>query len=866
MTKKTLMELATNDMSRSGLTLEDISGGEVVAEPVLRQRLGFEKSLPAKGGYAIPYFGLDGNPIMDCGVPYERFRLLGIESDSDIGKYLSPLSTSAHLYIPRQLNDALNRSVLSSKALIITEGEKKAIAACKASIPCVALPGITMYRSADDKDRLHEEIRDLLVNLFESNRIFTVITMFDSDGYPLKATQLPTDKEEAGKYMEIKSGMQVRNRDVFNHAFRLSGLIRQTIAGLMVGYTWCQPAYTASTGPKGGKVLVVEKVGIDDALVAGRAKEVVEWIENAVGRAREGDGEGGYIPLGMLSEGLTAVLWSIPQNRLMKVGVASLNNSGVLAAICGKSWLEQKFTKFTRDGAEMDVKAASADIASRCAGKGDFREGDRVFGTGVWSPDKRAIVVNTHHAVYAANGETLERIDENRKEIYLGGGSMTPPAFAPVSDAEYQRVCDRISDDLDTWTWENNLINPVLIMGWMTMVVYLGLMERRPHVWLVGPRGSGKSRLLAYLKHMLIGYLKHTDMGSVMTEAGLRQILQNSCFAFLIDELEKENTDNGLKLSTAIDQVLKFMRAAYSASSTVFKGTADQRGIEFRIQTSVMAASIAEPALEPADRSRIVMVKMQPRQGISGQPPKNLSPEESAIFFWGTIQRWGRFQHIYEVVQRHWTEEAGAGGDGREMETFGTLLAAGMVTIPEIQTDDHIRLALHRMVYHIQPQLDDVRQGSAEHEIILQTLLTQNIPVEYHETDDRGNTRINRETRSVGGLVRNLADGGNDADEIRALGLLGLAVRDKDGKSHLAIPLRHSGLAGLLKGSRYNKDGAWAGGLRDAPGAIWRHTVRISGEPIHCVLVPVNRSALQTDDKDTTPTRPTSFATAKTLN
>ncbi|OYV62011.1 MAG: hypothetical protein B7X01_01785, partial [Acidiphilium sp. 21-62-4] len=91
-----------------------------------------------------------------------------------------------------------------------------------------------------------------------------------------------------------------------------------------------------------------------------------------------------------------------------------------------------------------------------------------------------------------------------------------------VSDADYQRVCDRISDDLDTWTWEDGLINPVLIMGWMTMVVYLGLMERRPHVWLVGPRGSGKSRLLAYLRHMLIGYLKHTDMGSVMTEAGLR--------------------------------------------------------------------------------------------------------------------------------------------------------------------------------------------------------------------------------------------------------------------------------------------------------------------------------------------------------
>lgn len=847
------LQLVTDDLARSDLTLED-SHGEVLDEPAIRLRLGLDSRIPAAGGYAIPYFGLDGNPIMDSGVPYERFRLVGLEAGSDIGKYLSPVGTRAHLYIPTQLRSAIQNSAVGT-ILVITEGEKKAVAGCKKGIPTVALPGITNYRSREDKDKLHEEIRDLLTILYDNASIFTVDVIFDSDGYPLKAANLPSDEEEAKKYTEIKSGMNVRNKDVFSHAFRLAGLIKQTIAGLRVGYGWCQPAFaTVQGGPKGGKVRLVEKVGLDDALAAGRVKEVMDWIETIAERAKEGDGEGGYIPLGMLQDGLTAVLWSIPQGKLVRIGVASLNNSGVLAAVCGRAWLEQKFIKYTKDGSEIDTKTASADIASACASKGTFRDSDRVFGTGVWSPDKKTLVVNTHHAVFSGTGETMGRIEENRREIYLNTGAMTPPAFCPVSDADYQRVCSKINADLDTWTWDDGLISPVLVMGWMTMVVYLGLVDRRPHVWMVGPRGSGKSRLLSYLTHMLTGYIKHTDMGAAVTEAGLRQALQDSCFAFILDELEKENTDNGHKLSTAIDQVLKIMRAAYSASSTVFKGTADQQGKEFRIQTSVLAASISEPALEPADRTRVVMVKLKPRQGASGQPPKDLSPAESAIFFWGTIHRWGRFQHIYDVVQQHWTAVAGS-GDGREAETFGTILAAGMVSILDIQTDADIQTALRRMVARIQPQLDEVRQGTAEHEIILRTLLTQNVSVEYHETDDQGNGRVNRETRSVGGLVRNLVDGGDNTDEIRALALLGLTVREKDGQTCLAIPLRHSGLLSLLKGSRYNKDGAWAGGLKDVPGAVWGHPVRVSGQVMRCVLVPAAGLSLQTsDDRQESPT------------
>jgi hypothetical protein len=191
-------------------------------------------------------------------------------------------------------------------------------------------------------------------------------------------------------------------------------------------------------------------------------------------------------------------------------------------------------------------------------------------------------------------------------------------------------------------------------------------------------------------------------------------------------------------------------------------------------------------------------------------------------------------------------------GDGREAETFGTILAAGMVSLPDIQTDEDILTALRRMVARILPQLEEVRQGTSEHEIILHTLLTQNVTVEYHEIDERDNDRINRETRSLGGLVRNIVDGGDNPDELRALALLGLSVREKDGQTCLAVPLRHSGLLALLRASRYNKDGAWAGGLKDVPGAVWGHSVRVSGQVLKCVMVPVSALSLQQGDDQST--------------
>lgn len=125
-----LEKLTIEDLEKSTLTLEDLRG-EILDASAIRRRLGLDSRIPAKGGYAILYFGLEGNPIMDSGLPFERFRLVGIEAGSEIGKYMAPVGTRTHLYIPTQLRAAIQNSAVGP-VLVITEGEKKAVASCKA--------------------------------------------------------------------------------------------------------------------------------------------------------------------------------------------------------------------------------------------------------------------------------------------------------------------------------------------------------------------------------------------------------------------------------------------------------------------------------------------------------------------------------------------------------------------------------------------------------------------------------------------------------------------------------------------------------------------------------------------------------------
>jgi hypothetical protein len=142
-------QVILEDLARSGLG----ELPEAVALPVIGKDV--SQFLPQLNGHAadvdaalvFAYYGADGiptDPRIYCRArmywkPASGFRAAQVKDDRP--KYLQPPDTGVRLYIPPTFDWAAYRSD-STLPLLITEGEKKALAATSAGLPCVALGGV----------------------------------------------------------------------------------------------------------------------------------------------------------------------------------------------------------------------------------------------------------------------------------------------------------------------------------------------------------------------------------------------------------------------------------------------------------------------------------------------------------------------------------------------------------------------------------------------------------------------------------------------------------------------------------------------------------------------------------------------------
>ena len=167
---------AIADLAKSGLTVEQVEavGWAMVPPQDYAGHLGF--AIPgAPEAYAIPFRDpVTGEPMKtSSGRPYVRLKFerpvhLGEKS----AKYMSPQGSGNRAYIPREAHEAAARG----EPLLLTEGEKKALCACRNNLPCIGLVGVYGYWDSATQDLLDE-----LKRYFIAGRQLTCIV--DSDAW-----------------------------------------------------------------------------------------------------------------------------------------------------------------------------------------------------------------------------------------------------------------------------------------------------------------------------------------------------------------------------------------------------------------------------------------------------------------------------------------------------------------------------------------------------------------------------------------------------------------------------------------------------------------------------------------------------------
>ncbi len=145
-----------DDLKRSGLSPEDAA--RLKLSPLTAEWCDENFGQP-RHAYRIPYFDLHGRPT-----DFYRVRFVQSHRNDDL-RYMQPANTGSALYFPPLLNGRTWAEVAADPSIpiLITEGEKKAAAACKAGLACIGLGGVWSFKSVVRFQDLLPEFNDFVL-------------------------------------------------------------------------------------------------------------------------------------------------------------------------------------------------------------------------------------------------------------------------------------------------------------------------------------------------------------------------------------------------------------------------------------------------------------------------------------------------------------------------------------------------------------------------------------------------------------------------------------------------------------------------------------------------------------------------------
>ena len=329
------------------------------------------------------------------------------------------------------------------------------------------------------------------------------------------------------------------------------------------------------------------------------------------------------------------------------------------------------------------AEEARQDLFAACAFKGTFELEDRVRGRGAWRDDDGSLIYHAGDAVYV--GGRWRPPGEHGRFIYPGRPRIGRPGET-YQEAGEGSPGDLMLQALQSWNWDRGELDARLTLGWLMTALVGGGLEQRPVAYVVGTEGAGKSTLQKLLRLVMNGALVST---SNTTQAGIYQKVKQDSIAVMVDEMEaKEDT-------RTTDKILELARIAYSGDK-MQRGGKDGIGQEFSVMSSFLFSSIALPAMDAQDASRMAVLMMRERvKPAEGEKPVDVLRELGLrdgknaqavgrhllkrMFAW--FERWDALREVMRQTL------ISAGHEDRSADTFGALAAGCHVALCDEMPD-----------------------------------------------------------------------------------------------------------------------------------------------------------------------------------
>jgi putative DNA primase/helicase len=266
-----------------------------------------------------------------------------------------------------------------------------------------------------------------------------------------------------------------------------------------------------------------------------------------------------------------------------------------LVALASLSYWETLYP--SRTG--INWAAAASDLFEQQASIGVY-DPERVRGRGAWLDEGRVIFhLGDRLNVDGRPCSVLQ--PPASRFFYEQARHLDGPGDLPLPDADAMQI----RFIAERFRWEMPA-SAHFLLGWLVLAPVCGALNWRPHTWLTGGAGTGKTTILkAFLRPLLGGVVQSATGGT--TEAGLRGILKSDAIPVVFDEFEQ----NEQKDKLIVQNVLALARIASSEGGKIYKGTTSGGANSFEIRSMFCVSSINVSLIQKADIDRFCVLGLR---------------------------------------------------------------------------------------------------------------------------------------------------------------------------------------------------------------------------------------------------------------
>lgn len=271
-------------------------------------------------------------------------------------------------------------------------------------------------------------------------------------------------------------------------------------------------------------------------------------------------------------------------------------NDGGFIELAPPSWWE-----INGFGGEKGInKKMAANALIDAADKVGIFNPANLRGRGAWFDEDRTVF---HHGGFlTVDGQRMDVTDIRSKYVYELGDELCTPDEKALTDEEGVRLLGIAN----RFRW----VKPgsaALLVGWCMIAPLGGILSWRPHIWLTGNAGCGKSTILKDFVNALTRGINIYAQSNT-TEPGIRQKLKTDAIPVLFDEAEQ----NEEKDKNRVQAIIGLMRQSSTESDArTYKGTTFGHSMDFIVRSMFCLASIQVGIKHQADVERLAILSLK---------------------------------------------------------------------------------------------------------------------------------------------------------------------------------------------------------------------------------------------------------------